>query len=249
MLTGIAQYINEMAIHNGWPEIRKKYARRHHLAPYIAADLKQRQWQRKGAELESPLTPEQVKMVCDHLQLVRKYAGAIARGNQPLFAELEVLGLSILEQKARDYDSSRNVTFGAHALKRVRGAMLDHVMLHRNRTLAVGGIKEIDIVNSRPGLSDRGLLELLTLPEKHRWNAPRKRKPRPSGYMADIEKLLLKLNRKQQAVYRGRVLTDPPLSRAALARQLGIAHVTQISRIERQAERKMAKWLKKSAKT
>ena len=68
----------------------------------------------------------------------------------------------------------------------------------------------------------------------------------PAVNMADIGKLVLKLNDRQQVVYRGRVLTDPPLSRAELARTLGIADVTQISRIERQAQRKMAAWLKVS---
>ena len=54
-----------------------------------------------------------------------------------------------------------------------------------------------------------------------------------------IEAALARLNPRQRTVYRGRVLTEPPLSRAAIARQLGIADVTQISRIEKQARRKM----------
>jgi DNA-directed RNA polymerase sigma subunit (sigma70/sigma32) len=56
-----------------------------------------------------------------------------------------------------------------------------------------------------------------------------------------IEAALAKLNPRQRAVYRGRVLTNPPLSRSAIARQLGIADPTQVSRIERQARRKCAK--------
>ncbi len=56
---------------------------------------------------------------------------------------------------------------------------------------------------------------------------------------------LAKLNARQRAVYRGTVLTDPPVSRFRLALELGIRDVTQISRIKRQAERKITKLLKR----
>jgi DNA-directed RNA polymerase specialized sigma subunit len=61
----------------------------------------------------------------------------------------------------------------------------------------------------------------------------------------DLQRAIAKLNARQQAVYRGRVLTDPPVTRDRLARQLGIRDSTQISRIQRQAERKIAKILKR----
>jgi RNA polymerase sigma factor (sigma-70 family) len=57
----------------------------------------------------------------------------------------------------------------------------------------------------------------------------------------DLKRAIARLNPRQQVVYRGRVLTDPPVPRDELARQLGIADSTQISRILRQAERKVAK--------
>jgi len=68
----------------------------------------------------------------------------------------------------------------------------------------------------------------------------------PSANMTVIERLLPRLNRRQRAVYRGMVLSEPPLSRATLARQLGIKDETQISRILGQAQRKMAAWLVES---
>jgi RNA polymerase sigma factor (sigma-70 family) len=60
----------------------------------------------------------------------------------------------------------------------------------------------------------------------------------------ELEAAISRLNARQQAVYRGRVLIDPPVSRERLARELGIRDSTQISRIQRQAERKVAKALK-----
>jgi RNA polymerase sigma factor (sigma-70 family) len=60
----------------------------------------------------------------------------------------------------------------------------------------------------------------------------------------DLQRAMAKLNARQQAVYQGRVLTDPPVTRDRLARQLGIRDSTQISRIQRQAERKIARILK-----
>jgi hypothetical protein len=61
--------------------------------------------------------------------------------------------------------------------------------------------------------------------------------------MTIVGRLMLKLNHRQRVVYQDMVLTDPPLSRAEIARKLNIADVTQISRIWRQAEAKMTKWL------
>jgi DNA-directed RNA polymerase specialized sigma subunit len=66
---------------------------------------------------------------------------------------------------------------------------------------------------------------------------------RPSGDMTQINQLMLKLNRRQRVVYQGMVLTEPPLSRAEIARKLGIRHLNQISQILKRAQAKMNKWL------
>ena len=60
----------------------------------------------------------------------------------------------------------------------------------------------------------------------------------------DLKGAIARLNPRQQMVYRSRVLTDPPVPRDKIARQLRIRDSTQISRIQRQAERKIAKMLK-----
>ena len=272
LLAAAAYIINK---HNdAWGiEVRLKYlGQGSPLAPYIAADLRRRQWASDKAEWEPPLSAERAKLVADHMQLVRKYAGDIARGNDVLFSELEVLGLYQLEKSARQYDELRGVTFGAYARKRLRGAMLDHAVLNRNRVLAVGGIKEIDekiAIVSRPGSPSRAVpiasddirfresppdvrpptharetdSSSLVLEYLKGGGAVRHSRKQPAANMADIEKLVLKLNHRQRTVYQDMVLTDPPLSRAEVARKIN-TDVTQVSRIKKQAERKMAAWLK-----
>ena len=60
----------------------------------------------------------------------------------------------------------------------------------------------------------------------------------------DLEAALEKLNPRQREVYRGRVLSDPPVPRSVLATRLGIKDERQIPRIEKQARQKMARLLK-----
>jgi RNA polymerase sigma factor (sigma-70 family) len=61
-----------------------------------------------------------------------------------------------------------------------------------------------------------------------------------------LEKVIGRLNQRQQMVYRERVLKEPPTPIAQLARRLGIAHENEIARIQHQAERKVANALRKS---
>jgi DNA-directed RNA polymerase sigma subunit (sigma70/sigma32) len=236
------------------------------LAPYIRADLQRRQEERDALR-QQPLSVEQAKLITDHIPLVRKFAGSIARGDQIVFSELEALGLRTLEEQVRLYVPGTGAPFGAYARYRVRGAMIDHVRAN-GRTIRVGGMSELKFV-SLPKLPRRltpidpdekdirPTLEVTAsghIRQTHNTPPPKNGikyyspsgKLLPTGDMSVIGKLMLKLNSRQQAVYRGRVLTHPPMTRAALARKLGIADETQISRIERQAQRKMTAWLKVS---
>jgi hypothetical protein len=61
-----------------------------------------------------------------------------------------------------------------------------------------------------------------------------------------MEAALERLNPRQREVYRGRVLSDPPVPRSVLAAKLGIRDERQIPRIEKQARHRMAKLLKVS---
>jgi hypothetical protein len=63
---------------------------------------------------------------------------------------------------------------------------------------------------------------------------------------AELEAAIGRLNKRQQAAYRGRILSDPPKPIAEIAREQGIRDVSQISRSLRQAESKIAQWLKVS---
>jgi Sigma-70 region 2 len=81
----------------------------------------------------SALTEEQRKRVVDHLPLVRSLAreragkiNNLAGGttfDHALFAELEGIGLQVLEERVKRWDQARGVTFGAFARTRVAGAM------------------------------------------------------------------------------------------------------------------------------
>ena len=68
-------------------------------------------------------------------------------------------------------------------------------------------------------------------------------KRRTPALTEDLQRALERLNPRQRTVYRARRLTDPPVPREKVARQLGIRDSTQISRIQRQAEQKIAKML------
>jgi RNA polymerase sigma factor (sigma-70 family) len=253
-----------------WLKVREKYLQEGSvLAPYILADDQRREIEEAEAQraLQPPLPAARAELVFNHLPLIRSLASSVAGQNDTLFSELELLGVAVLEEQARKFDPSRGVTFGAYARHRLRGAMIDYARSHCGCSIAVGGPDEIEAVcrpkparrpTSEP---ERSFVERdIRTPSHAKGNdyaaivlqylkaggVVRHSRKQPPADMAAIEDALLKLNRRQQVVYRGRVLADPPLSRAILARQLGIADETQISRIERQAHRKMAKWLKVS---
>lgn len=230
------------AWHRLWLKVREKYlAEGGDLAPYILEDDRRRKTEQREESPPDLLPAERAALVFDHLRLVRKYAAAISRQDDVLFSELEALGLGVLEDQAREYDPHRGVTFGAFVRLRLRGAMIDYVRSHRPTPKP----ERRNIGRRARNSTPRALVQrYLTEGAVRHFSVSGK--PLPTGDMGVINELLPKLNQKQRAVYRGRVLTSPPLSRATLARQLGIADETQISRIERQAHRKMAKWLKVS---
>jgi RNA polymerase sigma factor (sigma-70 family) len=265
-----------MAVRHGllWREVREKYLRDGSvLAPYILADDIRREIEESEARQlpQPPLPADRAALVWNHLPLVRSLASSVAGQNATLFDELESLGVTVLEEEARKFDPSRRVPFGAYSRLRLRGAMIDYAKSRHGRAIAVGGLNEAAVAAlpkpARRATSEptRTFVERDIRPPRHaRRNNSRgilqryleaggairhfsvSGRPLPTGDMRIIEQLLPKLNQRQRVVYRGRVLTDPPLTRAALARQLGIADETQISRIEKQAVRKIAKWLKVS---
>jgi len=199
-----------------------------------------------GKEPSKPsLTAEQGKLVAEHVGFVVNQAGNIAKGDQGLFVELEQIGMRELEAKARTYDPTRNTSFATHAWKRVRGAMLNHAMLNRGKTLNVGGIGGIEAQRRRPQRWSPKW-EWTKTKTQPKTNTRPPRKPLPSGDMSDIERLVEKLPHRMRVVYMGRVLRDPPMTRAELARELGIPldQISQINRIEKQAHQRLAKLLK-----
>ena len=218
------------------------------LAPYTVEDL---EWWRMGVPQSKPaLTAEQAKLVANNMGDVRKFAEYVAKGNQELIAELEAFGLQVLEELAPKYDPTRRgfqgrkATFRTFASWRLRGAMIDFVKENKNRTVAVGGAKEVDIASRCYREQPKPLTwDEATNARTRTRGRIRMSRPLPSGDMTIINRLLLKLNRRQRVVYQGMVLDDPPRTRAEIARQLNIRHLNAISRIRTQAQDKMNKWL------
>jgi RNA polymerase sigma factor (sigma-70 family) len=189
-----------------------------------------------------------------------------------LYSMLEEIGVRALEQAARRFDPTRGVTFGAFAKKGVDGAMVNY--LKRERILTVGGdgydmaLNGRDLADDTPPGGERRSIDRRTLKatKRHRsstggyketayisTSAPPVRCPDGSPTTRLIrrtvnealEAALEKLNHRQQVVYRGRVLSDPPVPRAVLGAQLGVDE-RQIPRIMKQAEAKMRRFLKVS---
>jgi hypothetical protein len=117
------------------------------------------------------------------------------------------------------------------------------------KAVSVGGAKEVHIASRyykeqpKPKTWDEALAEERARRNRHYTRGGTAGRRRPSGDMRAVSKLLLRLNHRQRVVYQGMVLDDPPRSRGEIARELGIRHLNDISRILRQAQTKMTKWL------
>jgi len=97
------------------------------------------------------------------------------------------------------------------------------------RAVPVGGASEVDIASRnykaqpKPRTWDKERA-IRSLRNRHYLRGGTSGRVRPSGDMTVVTRLLLKLNRRQRVVYQGLVLREPPLTRAELARVLGIRH-------------------------
>jgi len=211
-------------------------------------------------------SPEQDELIISHLPFVRKHARKRAttvwdqKGwlavNDSLYSDLEEIGVRVLEAAVHRFDPTRGVSFGAFVRKRVAGAMDD--FLARERLPTVGG-------NALDGIVPRAAVERTSAPPKrHRTSTGgfpelayistsvpptgilRLIPADPLSFSETMNAALARLNHRQREVYRGRVLSDPQVSRRELAARLGIRDERQIRRIEQQARRKMAKLLKLS---
>ena len=224
----------------GGLSLRSDYASPGHiLSRYLkAADL-ERPGRREPDK--RPLTADECAEVLKYWPLVESEARKIARKDEELYDRLTTIGMDALESSARRWDGARGLTLGAFAELRVRGSMLNYLDRVLNREPK--GQDPTDDEGKRwfRGMTRKPRLEsfvaewLAATPEPKSYLIPGKRS------LDALEVALAKLNPRQRAVYRGRVLQNPPLSRAALARELGITDLTQISRIEKQARQKMKK--------
>jgi hypothetical protein len=232
-----ARRINDWANRFSWGvSLREHYSARDHvLSGYIKDDLDyiESLGSAIGAGHNWQLTAEERDLVVKHWRLVDSEARKIAGENTELNYVLAAIGRAELESAVRRYDRTRNIPFGAFVKPGIHGRMINHLERVRYRQ-----------PEPRAWADDRGKRWWRGMPRGRAIEAwyPAISRLIPGKSTQDkIEARLATLNARQRAVYRGRVLTNPPLSRASLARQLGIADETQISRIEKQARRKMGR--------
>jgi len=212
------------------------------------------------------LSEAQTKLVSDHLPLVTSLAWQFAPSNALLREDLETHGVERLTGLVRLYDAARGAMrerFG----ERVREIgvddpeKIDAAMAVRTRKLPAKPKEDRPMQRSRTdelfthdsaaakgdlqlrGEANRRREELSNLTARYLagGGAIKRRTP---VLTEDLKGAIARLNRRQELVYRSRVLTDPPVPRGKIARELGIKDSTQISRILRQAEEKIAKMLK-----
>jgi RNA polymerase sigma factor (sigma-70 family) len=247
--------------------ISDEYRQHAQLGPYIRAieDVPLPD----GDNVRPP--PELAEMIWKHLPLVRSLARQRARKvsnvagwtttDDALLSDLEEVGVQALEEVAPRFDPTRGVPFGAFAKMRVAGAM-DTWLTHKRILFANAAY---DMALNGEVVPDDG--RTVKASKRHRSSTGAfKEKPFistsvqpvrcPDGVSAtrlirrtinqDVEAALEKLNHRQRVVYRGRVLSDPPVPRSELAAQLKIKDETQIPRILKQAEQKMRRFLKVS---
>ncbi len=73
----------------------------------------------------------QADLVLKHMPLVRRIAGKLARRRSLDFDDLVQVGAIVLVELAQTFDPARGIPFGAYAVQRVRGAMIDAIRADR----------------------------------------------------------------------------------------------------------------------
>lgn len=219
-----------------------------------------------GHNSHSRFNDDDREQIIRYLPLIRSYAASRAtsivnaRGDtwmdEGTFAQLEALGLRVLEDELRKcdddgnriFDPTQGVTFGAYVKKRLAGEMDNWLTRKRIRTVPFNDLGP-----------SKSLAEAVTGTRRQAMGPASATHPanEPAGGVRllrggetvgdSIKAALATLNPKQRIVWEGRECCDPPRTRPDLARELGIADPTQISRIHTQAKLKITKFL--TAKT
>jgi DNA-directed RNA polymerase specialized sigma subunit len=203
------------------------------------------------------LTAEERKLVTDHLRLVRnlavKRAGKINNLvggtilDHVLLADLDRIGLQVLEEQVQRWDRTCGVTFGAFVKPRLAGAMDNYITRERIKTASSHaeakerwkweshGRRTKENRTSTGAKKAKSYAE--TSSKRHRtWLIPAN--PDSSG----TELALAQLTPNQRTVYEGRVLADPQVSHAELAAKLNVTRPRVVA-LEERARQRMAELL------
>jgi len=217
ILKRAAERLNDWAANKTWGAgVRSRFTSAGHiLSIYIAADLKRSDLLRAPEGHNSQLTADEADLVLRHWPLVESEAQKIARRDGELYDRLTTIGRAELEKAVRRFDVTRGFTFGAFVRKRIRGSMLNYLERDWNREPSWA-----DPADDQGKRWFRGMTRKAgagtQIPERPT-GEPQSRLIPGKRSLDALEKALAKLNHRQRAVYRGRVLRKPPLSRAELA--------------------------------
>jgi len=249
LIVGWAEY------HPSWGRrIRDEYRHHPRLGEYLAEDIPIPE----GHNQQLPA--DAGEMIAGQIKLVRWLAlertrrpvakpegGVSFEYNSVLFDDLEAVGLRALEDAARRFDPTRGVPFGAYARRMVKWDMERWLKRGRFPGMVTGPGFDM-AVNGQPIADDRRTSKAV---KRHRSSTGgyktqqyiTKAVQRPLRLIpanrSAMEASLAKLNPKQRAVYRGRMITDPPVPASELAKRLRIKDVRQIWRILKQAKSKI----------
>jgi DNA-directed RNA polymerase specialized sigma subunit len=216
---------------------------------------------------DRPPTPEEGKLVTEHLPLVRKFAvqraskiNNLAGGttlDHGLLAELERIGLKVLEEQVGRWEPARGVTFGAFAKLRVAGAMDNYLARERIRTVSSTASStassradarekwksEASGTRAKGNRTSTGGRKIKSYAETPKPHPPRLIPASPGGFGAELALAIAQLTPNQRAVYEGRVLADPPLSHGDLAARLQVSR-PRIVALEKNARQRISKLLR-----
>jgi RNA polymerase sigma factor (sigma-70 family) len=188
------------------------------------------------------VTLEEHQLVLEHMPLVKEWARRFAgRTRGTVYEDLVHIGQDELYKQLPRWDRTSGITFGAFVRKRVRGAMANYLDAERNQSMRNLSFTSFEDDEGRPADDFTWVKYPERDAKRYRGKQP---KAGPSSYAVAaswrergeaaewcretvtiteaVEQALATLTENQRAVYRARVMQDPPVEVSVLAKRLGV---------------------------
>ena len=195
------------------------------------------------------------KLAVQRASEINNLAGGTAL-DHALLAELEGIGLKVLEEKILDWDPTLGVTFGAFVRKRIAGEMDNYLTRKRIKTVNSDADarethvdarerwkSEADGVRAKGNRTSTGGRKVKIYAETARRHPTRLIKANSDALGKELAEALAQLTPNERAVYERRVLAEPQVSHGELATQLGVSR-PRIVALEKNARQRMTKLLR-----